>query len=68
MTMKCDFCGEPLHSGRHPLTASGSYDLTGCQLVYLLRRNGELEAQLAAIKQAWQKMHDNSILIERSFQ
>lgn len=50
--MNCSFCGEPLESGRHPITESGAYDLTGCQLSFLLRRNSALEAKLEAA-QRW---------------
>jgi hypothetical protein len=44
--MNCTFCKEPLTNGRHPLTDSGSRDVTGCQIVFLLRRNSELTKAL----------------------
>jgi hypothetical protein len=47
--MKCDFCGELLTSGRHPMTESGARDVTQCQLVWLLHRNTELESRLDSL-------------------
>jgi hypothetical protein len=50
--MKCDFCGELLTSGRHPMTESGARDVTQCQLVWLLHRNTELESRLDSVAAA----------------
>lgn len=40
--MNCEFCGEPLESGRHPLTESGARDVTRCQVAFLLDQNSKL--------------------------
>lgn len=34
--MNCNFCGNPLDDGRHPLTDTGSRDVKTCQVQYLL--------------------------------
>jgi hypothetical protein len=47
--MKCPFCGEPLESGRHPLTESGVRDVTLCQFQHLVNRNEELQSKLDAL-------------------
>lgn len=49
--MNCQFCGEPLDNGRHPLTEGGrSRDVTSCQVSFLLRRAADLEARLADLR------------------
>lgn len=56
--MKCDFCGEPLDGGRHPVTESGARDVTRCQVTYLLRRNGELQSKLDAAEERLQRIYE----------
>lgn len=60
--MNCDFCKEPLESGKHPLTESGCHDVTGCQLVFLLRRSGELETRLAEIIAWFDVIHSKYVV------
>jgi hypothetical protein len=49
--MNCDFCSEPLTNGRHPLMESGAYDVTDCQIMYLLRKTTKYRQALEEIAQ-----------------
>jgi hypothetical protein len=46
----CNFCGKPLNE--HPRTETGARNLTGCQAMFLLTRNADLEARLKECKSA----------------
>lgn len=48
--MNCDFCGEPLDSGKHPRDESGSYDVTDCQLVFLFKLLAAIEGRVVEIR------------------
>ena len=54
--MNCDFCGEPLDGGRHPRSESGSYDVTSCQAMFLLRKVGDLELKLSGTAEEYAKI------------
>jgi hypothetical protein len=52
--MNCDFCGEDLTHVRHPLSADGVYDVTHCQLAFLLDKVSQVER----LKEQWSAITD----------
>jgi chromosome segregation ATPase len=46
MRGNCNFCGEPMDSGNHPLTESGARSVIDCQVKFLLRRADDLQSRL----------------------